>query len=101
MFTPDLDAASGSSLVGLLVAGGVAGVMGWLVTFPFDVVKTRVQSTDWTPINPHEREPLLDSRGSIGPKDSPYRTTLSTVLNSYRTEGVSVFYRGLAPTLIR
>ena len=101
MLTPERDATSGPSLVELLVAGGVAGVMGWLVTFPFDVVKTRVQSTEWTPINLHEREPLLDSRGSVGSKDSPFRTTLSTILNSYRTEGVSVFYRGLAPTLIR
>lgn len=87
--------------MGVLVAGGVAGVIGWLITFPFDVVKTRVQSTEWTPIDPREREPLLDSRGSISLNNSPYRTTLSTILNSYRSEGVSVFYRGLAPTLIR
>ncbi|KAG5641318.1 hypothetical protein DXG03_005539 [Asterophora parasitica] len=31
----------------------------------------------------------------------PYRTTLSTIVNSYRANGWRVFYRGLAPTLIR
>lgn len=32
---------------------------------------------------------------------NPYRTTLSTIINSYRAEGISVFYKGLSPTLIR
>lgn len=63
----------------------MAGVAGWLVTFPLDVVKTRVQSTP-------------------GPADAPgnpYRSTWSTVVASYRAEGLGVFFRGLAPTLIR
>ena len=67
----------------LLLAGGVAGVVGWFATFPLDVVKTRVQSSSGSdPAN-------------------PYRTTWSTIINSYRTEGFAVFFRGLAPTLIR
>ncbi|TBU39319.1 mitochondrial carrier [Dichomitus squalens] len=67
----------------LLTAGGMAGIAGWIVTFPFDVVKTRVQST---------------------PANAPnklYRSTWSTIIASYRAEGVGVFFRGLAPTLIR
>lgn len=67
----------------LLLAGGVAGVVGWFATFPLDVVKTRVQSSSG-----------YDS-------SNPYRNTWSTVVNSYRNEGFSVFFRGLAPTLIR
>ncbi|KAI0730404.1 mitochondrial carrier [Earliella scabrosa] len=67
----------------LLAAGGLAGVAGWVVTFPFDVVKTRVQSTP------------------AGAPDNPYRSTWSTIVASYRAEGVQVFFRGLAPTLIR
>lgn len=67
----------------LLLAGGVAGVTGWFATFPLDVVKTRVQSSFGS-------EPL-----------NPYRNTWSTIVNSYRQEGVAVFFRGLAPTLIR
>ncbi|KAJ7708705.1 mitochondrial carrier domain-containing protein [Mycena rosella] len=56
--------------------------VGWLATFPLDVVKTRVQGSSPTPAN-------------------PYRTTWSTIVYSYRNEGLRVFYRGLAPTLIR
>ncbi|OBZ73825.1 Mitochondrial basic amino acids transporter [Grifola frondosa] len=52
----------------MLVAGGVAGVMG----------------SSW----------------GAGP-DNPYRSTLSTIIASYRAEGLGVFFRGLAPTLIR
>ncbi|KAK7685802.1 hypothetical protein QCA50_011148 [Cerrena zonata] len=67
----------------LLTAGGLAGIAGWLGTFPFDVIKTRIQST-------------LGS-GS----ENPYRNTWSTVVHSYRQEGFGVFFRGLAPTLVR
>ncbi|KAH9951069.1 mitochondrial carrier [Amylocystis lapponica] len=67
----------------LLLAGGLAGITGWLVTFPFDVIKTRMQCT------------LADTPGN------PYRNTWSTTMSSYRTEGLGVFFRGLAPTIIR
>lgn len=67
----------------LLTAGGLAGIAGWLGTFPFDVIKTRIQST----------------LGS-GP-NNPYRNTWSTVVHSYRQDGLGVFFRGLAPTLVR
>ena len=67
----------------LLLAGGLAGVISWVVTFPFDVIKTRVQST------------LSTAR------DNPYRSMMSTIVNSYRQEGLSVFFHGLKPTLIR
>ena len=67
----------------LLVAGGMAGIAGWIITFPLDVVKTRVQSTPG------------DAPGN------PYRSTWSTIVASYRAEGLGVFFRGLAPTLIR
>ncbi|KIP01222.1 hypothetical protein PHLGIDRAFT_131326 [Phlebiopsis gigantea 11061_1 CR5-6] len=67
----------------LLLAGGLAGLASWLVTFPFDVIKTRVQSTL-----------------STAP-DNPYRNMLSTIVNSYRQEGLGVFFHGLKPTLIR
>ncbi|TFK89510.1 mitochondrial carrier [Polyporus arcularius HHB13444] len=67
----------------MLAAGGMAGIAGWVVTFPFDVVKTRVQSTP------------------PGEPGNPYRSTWSTIVASYRAEGLGVFFRGLAPTLIR
>ncbi|KAH7920911.1 carnitine/acyl carnitine carrier [Leucogyrophana mollusca] len=90
----------------LIVAGGVAGVIGWLATFPLDVVKTRIQSSDYTPSENRQTLPLrlplngTDATVSRFP-DNPYRTTVSTIINSYRAEGFGVFFRGLAPTLIR
>src|SRR5271168_1008354 len=33
----------------LLISGGVAGVIGWVATFPLDVVKTRIQGSEWSP----------------------------------------------------
>lgn len=69
--------------VATLTAGGLAGVAGWVATFPFDVIKTRVQST-------FSKSPA-----------NPYRNTWSTTVSSYRAEGFPVFFRGLAPTLIR
>jgi len=77
----------------VLVSGGVAGVVGWSATFPIDVVKTRVQGTG-PGITAAAVAPLT-------PGANPYRTTWSTIVNSYRAEGIPVFFRGLAATLIR
>jgi len=55
---------------------------GWVFTFPMDVVKTRIQASEPSP------------RGT-------YNTVISTVIQSYREEGLRVFFRGLSPTLIR
>ncbi|KAG2021027.1 carnitine/acyl carnitine carrier [Coprinopsis cinerea AmutBmut pab1-1] len=112
----------------LLFAGGVAGIAGWLFTFPFDVVKTRIQASKpiySTPSGaglPHHHvnrlargyatatlsTPLLHGLlpertvAKVVPRDTnPYRSTWSTIVNSYRSEGVGVFFRGLSPTLIR
>lgn len=81
--TPTQKATGTTPWLATLVAGGLAGIAGWVVTFPFDVVKTRVQST-------FSKSPA-----------NPYRNTWSTTVASYRAEGVQGFFRGLAPTLIR
>ncbi|KAF9012871.1 mitochondrial carrier [Hymenopellis radicata] len=74
----------------MMLAGGLAGIAGWMTTFPLDVVKTRMQGH--SPDIPTSITPLLSR---------PYKTIWSTIVHSYKTEGVGVFFRGLAPTLIR
>ncbi|KAJ3576537.1 hypothetical protein NP233_g368 [Leucocoprinus birnbaumii] len=88
----------------LLLAGAVAGVVGWFATFPLDVVKTRIQGS-YVDRQHHaiSTTPLLD-RPVPGHKidpSHPFRNTFSTIVYSYKTEGFSVFFRGLGPTLIR
>ncbi|KAG5734748.1 hypothetical protein E4T56_gene15467 [Termitomyces sp. T112] len=87
-----LASSTGPAWWSMLIAGGIAGVFGWVVTFPFDVVKTRIQGTHYS----SPRPPDLRMQ-----KYNLYRTTVSTIINSYRAEGISVFFRGLAPTLLR
>lgn len=99
------------SPVPFLLAGGVAGVAGWAFTFPFDVIKTRIQSSRDGALPPAPHPPRNHHNSSVPVSasqpppfpadDRPYRNTLSTIAHSYRTEGSRVFVRGLAPTLIR
>jgi solute carrier family 25 carnitine/acylcarnitine transporter 20/29 len=65
------------TVVNLLVAGGFAGCLSWLITYPIDVVKTRYQA------------------------DPSYTGIRDCVRKTLRTEGQMVFWRGLAPTLLR
>lgn len=81
--TASQKAAGTTPWLATLAAGGLAGIAGWIVTFPFDVIKTRMQST-------FSKSPA-----------NPYRSIWSTTVASYRAEGATVFFRGLAPTLIR
>ncbi|THH07964.1 hypothetical protein EW145_g3033 [Phellinidium pouzarii] len=95
----------------LLLSGAMAGISGWIARFAFDVVKTRVQSVDYCPSGPGQKSasyPSQDINITTAPTSSststithPYRNTLSTIVYSYRTEGVRFFFRGMAPTLMR
>lgn len=66
----------------LLLAGGTAGILSWLSTYPVDVVKSRLQAD--------------------GLRGAPrYGGFVDCVRQSYRAEGWRVFTRGLASTLLR
>ncbi|KAF8596880.1 mitochondrial carrier [Ceratobasidium sp. AG-I] len=106
----------------LMVAGGVAGIAGWIFTFHLDSIKTRVQSIDYAPpvhqttaqahasaLNPsmlangapHGVPAMTLARAYSASATSPYRTTWSTMMYMYRVEGMRSFWKGLWPTIVR
>uniref|UniRef100_A0A2M4BPQ6 Putative mitochondrial carnitine/acylcarnitine carrier protein n=1 Tax=Anopheles marajoara TaxID=58244 RepID=A0A2M4BPQ6_9DIPT len=66
----------------ILMAGGLAGTFSWLVTFPIDVVKSRLQAD-----------------GISGKPE--YNGLVDCVRKSYASEGLAFLSRGLASTLLR
>ena len=69
-----------------LVAGAAAGVLGWIATFPFDVLKTRLQAG-------------TNTRADAA--DVGLGTSWRTARRMYDESGGRVFWRGLVPTLVR
>uniref|UniRef100_A0A8D2CJZ7 Solute carrier family 25 member 47 n=1 Tax=Sciurus vulgaris TaxID=55149 RepID=A0A8D2CJZ7_SCIVU len=68
-------------VLGVLVAGGCAGVLAWAVATPMDVIKSRLQA---------------DGQGQ-----QRYRGLLHCVVTSVREEGLRVLFRGLAVNCCR
>lgn len=67
----------------------------------FDVVKTRVQGVEYNGPPPNTLGLPVSPSPMTTSSENPYRTTWSTLINSYRTEGLTFFFRGLTPTLLR
>lgn len=65
-----------------LMAGGLAGTFSWLISFPIDVLKSRLQVDG------------IDGKPQ-------YTGAIDCMKKSYASEGLSFFTRGLAPTLLR
>lgn len=65
-----------------LMAGGLAGTFSWLVSFPVDVVKSRLQTDG------------MDGK-------LKYSGAVDCVKKSYQVEGMHFFTRGLTSTLLR
>ena len=66
----------------LILAGGLAGMVSWAVTFPADVIKSRLQAD-----------------GHNG--KFKYSGIRDCVVKCYQEEGLVVFSRGIWPTVIR
>jgi solute carrier family 25 carnitine/acylcarnitine transporter 20/29 len=82
----------------VLLCGGLAGVVTWASIFPLDVIKTRVQTQVLGPSLHIDGEtgallPDPTTRGRLG--------TLQIARDAYRTEGLSVFFRGLGICSVR
>lgn len=66
----------------LMAAGGLAGVLSWLFSYPCDVVKSRLQVDGMT-------------------RPRKYAGFWDCAVKSYRSEGTAAFTRGLNSTLVR
>jgi solute carrier family 25 (mitochondrial carnitine/acylcarnitine transporter), member 20/29 len=62
-----------------MLCGGIAGMVSWLVSYPFDVLKTHIQTQD--------------SSMQVG--------LVRFAREKYDQQGYRYFFRGLAPTLVR
>ena len=71
------------SPLSLIIAGGASGVIGWIVTYPFDVVKSRLQCDGADGTNPQ------------------YRGMIHCFRKSFIDGGTKVFFSGLNATLLR
>ncbi len=65
------------------LAGGCSGALAWMASFPFDLVKSRVQGRDLAAVDPQNQSPLSVAR---------------TVL---RDRGCLGLYVGIVPSLAR
>jgi solute carrier family 25 (mitochondrial carnitine/acylcarnitine transporter), member 20/29 len=59
----------------------IGGAVGWLICYPLDLVKTRLQGDDL-----------------VKPQ---YRGTIHCTVTAYREGGIRIFGRGLGATLVR
>ncbi|KAJ7065308.1 mitochondrial carrier protein RIM2 [Mycena amicta] len=105
------DAASSSSKPTLLpakswqhfVAGGLGGMCGAIVTSPFDVVKTRLQSSLF-----REKHLSMAAVNGVGAAYAPPRSNVlynfvetgHIIRDIYREESPRALFKGLGPTLV-
>ncbi|AQZ09518.1 RIM2 (YBR192W) [Zygosaccharomyces parabailii] len=87
------------------VAGGVGGMAGAVVTCPFDLVKTRLQSDVYQSIY---RSKATYNAGTMTQKTFNYvvqagvhfKETFGILGNVYRQEGFTSLFKGLGPNLV-
>ncbi|KAM4013049.1 solute carrier family 25 member 47 isoform 1-T2 [Anomaloglossus baeobatrachus] len=72
---------SNSELLGVLLAGGLAGTVAWSIATPMDVIKSRLQ---------------VD-----GVTQRRYRGVIHCITDSVRQEGVTVLFKGLSLNCLR
>jgi solute carrier family 25 carnitine/acylcarnitine transporter 20/29 len=93
--------SGGQEAAKVLLCGGLAGVVTWASVFPLDVVKTRVQ-TQILGQGLGENAALLGIEARLeGPAQQKRLGAVEIARAAYRSEGVSVFFRGLGVCSVR
>lgn len=88
----------------VLFCGGLAGIVTWASIFPLDVVKTRVQTQVADAISSTLPEEQRLLRGDLEPTKlgiSKRQGAFQIARQSYRNEGIAVFFRGLGVCSVR
>lgn len=90
--------------VPLLLAGGAAGIIGWLGTFPFDVIKTRMQAHDIGNNSAHVQ--VHSGSGGLAGGGTLWRAARELYAEAAGDGGgggarMRVFWRGFVPTIVR
>ena len=73
--------------------GGLAGEALWLGSYPFDVVKSKMQ-TDGLGVR-------ADAQGKATGQEMRYKTMRDCFAQTWRAEGARGFWKGIGPTLRR
>lgn len=79
--SPDGDDSSKTPIFVSFLAGGTAGAVSWMFSYPIDYVKTVYQSQSL--------------------EDIKYRSGLDCARQKYREEGIRTFFKGLGVTMLR
>lgn len=87
------------------VAGGIGGMAGAVVTCPFDLVKTRLQSDVYQSIYKSKVTYTANTPGSravnyVLHAGTHFRETFGILGNVYRQEGFKSLFKGLGPNLV-
>ncbi|KAL1956199.1 hypothetical protein VTO42DRAFT_7546 [Malbranchea cinnamomea] len=86
----------------ILCGGGIAGIVTWASVFPLDVIKTRLQAQKLPSSSPQPHA-IPDQQALLHPTPNAYRLLNSWEITkeAFRSEGLSVFYRGLGVCSLR
>lgn len=68
------------SVMAAFVSGGAAGAVSWAVIYPMDIVKSKIQMSNF---------------------DVPVKSTPAMIADIYKSRGLSALYRGCGTTILR